>query len=288
MKRLLPSALATALLALALVSPAHADPERPGPPADPCGPEVLKSDGTSWTCTLAEDFNGTELDRTLWKPATGFLGGSRPARPCYVDDPSVISVRDGVLRLSARAIGEPRQCPHTSEEPTAYIAGGVNTHRLFSQQYGRFEARYKTEATTAPGLQEAFWLWPDDRYNTDIWPEAGEIDIAETYSQYPNLAIPYLHDTPHDTWGPWPGMNTAWHCLANRGEYNTFTLEWSANRIEIFVNGVSCLVNTSGDKAFQKPYIVALTQLLGTDANAYDGRAPLPATMEVDYVRVWK
>jgi hypothetical protein len=54
------------------------------------------------------------------------------------------------------------------------------------------------------------------------------------------------------------------------------------------VNGRSCLVNTSADPAFQKPYIVSLTQMLGTATNAYDGRTPLPATMSVDYVRVWK
>jgi beta-glucanase (GH16 family) len=284
----LPTILFTAVLAASTLA-APAAPSSAAPVVDDeCGPQVLKADGTAWTCTLAEDFDGTELDRTLWRPAGGFLGGSRPARPCYVDDPSVISVQDGTLRLSARALDAPMQCPHTSEDPTAYIAGGVNTHRLFSQQYGRFEARYLSTAATFPGLQEAFWLWPDDRYNTEVWPAAGEIDIAETYSQYPLLSIPFLHYTPHDNWGPVPGLNTAWHCLAVRGEYNTFTLEWTAERVEILVNGLPCLVNVSGDPAFQKPYIIALTQLLGTGANAYDGRAPLPATMSVDYVRVWE
>ena len=59
-----------------------------------------------------------------------------------------------------------------------------------------------------------------------------------------------------------PGLNTAWDCVAQRGEYNTYTLEWTATRLEIKVNGTTCLVNTSGDPAFQKPYIVALTQLM--------------------------
>jgi beta-glucanase (GH16 family) len=264
------------------------EPEPEPVPADPCGPQVLKTDGSPWSCTLAEEFDGTELDRTLWRPASGFLGGTEPARPCYVDDPSVISVRDGTLRLSAHALAEPISCPGTKADPTGYVAGGVNTYRLFSQQYGRFEARFKSTATSAPGLQESFWLWPDDRYSTGYWPAAGEIDIAETYSQYPDLAIPYLHYTSNDNGGPQPGLNTAWNCVAHRGEYNTFAVEWSATQLKILVNGRTCLVNTSGDPAFKKPYIVALTQLMGTGPNMYDGRAPLPATMTVDYVRVWQ
>lgn len=45
---------------------------------------------------------------------------------------------------------------------------------------------------------------------------------------------------------------------------------------------------TSGDIAFKKRYIIALTQAMGVQGNAYDGRAPLPATMSVGYVRVWR
>jgi hypothetical protein len=264
------------------------EPTEPETPTDACGARPAKDDGGLWACTLAENFSGTTLNRTLWKSASGFLGGTAPARPCYVDDPSVISVQDGTLRLSARAVAEPIKCPGTNAEPTGYIAGGVNTYRLFSQQYGRFEARFKSTATREVGLHEAFWLWPDDRYNTALWPAAGEIDIAETYSQYPDLSVPFLHYTWNDNGGPKPGVNTAWNCAAKRGEYNTYTLEWTATRLEILVNGKTCLVNTSGDPAFQKPYIVALTQLMGTGPNMYDGKAPMPATMTVDYVKVWR
>jgi beta-glucanase (GH16 family) len=257
-------------------------------PSDACGTRPRKSSRTYWTCTLAEDFDGTDLDRSVWRPQTGFPSGSDTGRPCYVDDPSVIAVRDGALHLSVREVPEPPDCPGLKQQPTAHIAGMVSTYRLFSQQYGRFEARIKNTAAGTPGLQEAFWLWPDDRYNTAIWPAAGEIDISETYSQYPHLAVPFLHYTATDNGGPVPGLNTAWDCLAERGVFNTYTLEWTASRLTILVNGQTCLVNRSADPAFQKPYIVALTQMLGTAANAYDGRAPLPATMTVDYVKIWK
>ena len=261
---------------------------RAGAPIDACGTRPEKSSGSHWSCTLAENFTGAELNRAIWIPQTIFRSGTDAAWACYLDDPSVISVHDDALHLSVRKLPEPQPCAGQRGARTPYVAGSVMTYRLFSQQYGRFEARIKNAAAAQPGLQEALWLWPDDRYNTEPWPAAGEIDIIETYSNQPHLAIPYLHYTENDNGGPIPGTNTAWHCMAARGVYNTYTLEWTATRLAIKVNGTSCLVNTSGDRAFRKPYIVALTQLLGVAGNEYDGRVPLPATMTIDYVKVWE
>jgi beta-glucanase (GH16 family) len=165
----------------------------------------------------------------------------------------------------------------------------VSTYHLFSQQYGRFQARIKVAATRSPGLQETFWLWPDDRVGSVMaWPANGEIDVVETYSQHSDLGIPFLHYTANDNGGPIPGTNTAWNCAARRGVFNTWTLVWSPTRLRIMVNGSTCMVNTSGHDAFKKPYIAAFTQALGAAGNVYDGRAPIPATMKVDYLRVWE
>src|SRR5690606_7294021 len=140
---------------------------------------------------------------------------------------------------------------------SSYGSGQVTTFYKFSQQYGRFEARMLVPESSGPGLQEAFWLWPDVRYSTTAtYPLSGEIDINDTYSQHPQLGIPFFHYAA-DLLGPLPGVNTAWDCVAHRGEWNTYTLEWTASRLEVFINGQSCLVNTSGDIAFRKRYIVA-------------------------------
>jgi len=261
---------------------------RPVTATDSCGTRPAKADGSLWSCSFVDDFSGTTLDRTKWTAQTNFATGVQEAHACYLDDPSVIDVSGGTLNLSVRKVSTPVSCAFGGMSgPTNYVAGGVLTYRLFSQQYGRFEARFKNTATTYPGLHEAFWLWPDDRVeSTAIWPAAGEIDVVETYSSYPNLAIPFLHYGYG--MGAMPTLNTAWNCAAARGVYNTYTLVWSASRIQILVNGKSCLVNTSGDPAFMKPYIMALTQALGAAGNEYDGRSPVPATMNVDYVKVWK
>ncbi len=256
---------------------------------DPCGEPVLRADGIPWECTFADDFSGAELDRSRWMPQTsGYRSGSAGAWACYVDSPDVIRVADGVLTLSAVRDEAATPCPAFRNQPlTAYRAGSVSTYDRFSQMYGRFEARIRVTATDQPGLQESFWLWPDTRYHdTALWPVTGEIDIAETYSNHPDLAIPFLHSVT-SVLGPVYGVNTA-HCAATRGEWNTFALEWGPTELEIFVNGESCLVNTANDPAFDKHYIVALTQLLGAKANSVTEGTPLPASTEVDHVKVWR
>jgi beta-glucanase (GH16 family) len=258
---------------------------------DACGLQPVKADGTPWVCTFDDEFNGTALDRTKWVPQTSdFTTGTARTHACYVDDPANISVGGGNLNLTVRRLAQAVPCrSNPSMAPSPYTSGSVSTYHLFSQQYGRFEASIKVAATRSAGLQETFWLWPDDRVASGTtWPAAGEIDIVETYSSYPDLGIPFLHYTAWDNWGPVPGMNTAWNCGAARGVFNTWTLEWTPTQLKIMVNGRTCLVNNSGNSAFKKPYIAAFTQALGAEGNEFDGRAPMPATMNVDYLRVWK
>jgi beta-glucanase (GH16 family) len=257
------------------------------PPADDCGVKIKKTYAWGyWKCTFHDDFSGTELDRTKWVPVTKFVTWSGNTPACYRDDPANVNVADGALNLTLVKLDAPAACA-VKVAPTQYMSGSVTTYHLFSQQYGRFEARIKTAATSAPGLHEAFWMWPDERYSTINWPYSGEIDVAESFSAHPSTVGSYLHYSA-DRYGVLYGVNAA-NCAANRGEWNTFTVEWGASRIETFVNGKSCLVNTSGDSAFRKRYIINLTQAIGgADWNQVDDTTPLPATMQVDYVRVWK
>ncbi len=261
------------------------------PPATPaatdaCGERPRRADGSLYACTLAEDFDGTALDPARW--LVHQVDGSGDL--CVARSAQTVAVGDGVLRLSARKTGDTVTCPRRADGTRASYAGAwVTTFQRFSQQYGRFEARIKVQDARVAGLHEAFWLWPDTRYASDKeWPASGEIDIMETYSAYPDLAVPFLHYGADDNGGPVPGLNTAWTCTAPRGQWHTYTLEWTSERLEILVDGTRCLVNTAGASSFRNRFVINLTQFLGAGTNLFDGRAPLPATMEVDYVRVWQ
>jgi beta-glucanase (GH16 family) len=277
------------LAAPSVVSPAEAVVGVSTVTYDACGAEPLKADGTLWRCTFADNFSGTALDRTKWTPHTAFVSGTTQVHACYRDDPANVGVRYGHLYLRLVKLAAPAPCGLPGLSPTRYQSGSVTTWHKFSQQYGRFEARTKNTATSYPGLHEAFWMWPDERYGaTSPWPSSGEIDVAETFSVHPGVSVSALHYSA-DLAGMQQGLNMD-VCAARRGVWNTFRLEWSPTRIEFFVNGRSCLVNTSGDQAFQKRYILNFTQAIGPEdmGNMPVAQTPMPATYQVDYVRVWE
>jgi len=272
-----------------VVAPVQALAGVPTVTTDACGVQPVKADGTPWRCTFVDNFSGNVLDRTKWTPQTIFVSGTTDVHACYRDDPANVGVRYGALYLRLVKLASPAPCGLPGYSPTRYQSGSVTTWHRFSQQYARFEARTKNTATGYPGLHEAFWLWPDERYgSTSPWPYSGEIDVAETFSVHSTLSVSALHYSA-DADGMQPGLNMQ-VCAARRGVWNTFRLEWSPTRIEFFVNGRSCLVNTSGDPAFQKRYIMSLTEAIGPAdmGNMPVVQTPVPATYQVDYVRVWE
>jgi beta-glucanase (GH16 family) len=257
-------------------------------PSDACGARPTNPAGSLWSCTFADDFNGSTLDRNRWTVATNYATGNPTGiYACAADDPSLVSVEGGHLDLSLRRLDVAVPCGAVAVGgSTQYLAGTVSTLNHFSQKYGRFEAKIRAAASTAPGLTEAFWMWPVNAEGKS-WPASGEIDIAETFSVYPHRYFPRLHSGV-DADAPEEGVNTASNCLAERGVWNTYTLEWSPTRMDFFVNGKLCLRSWPFDPAFQKAYVPILTQGIGASWNPYDGRAPMPATMNVDYMRVWQ
>ncbi|TNM36672.1 glycoside hydrolase family 16 protein [Nocardioides albidus] len=254
---------------------------------DPCGPRIRRAAGGYYQCSLVDNFDGSTLDSQLWH----VMDGSSEGEACTANSSDTVVVAGGTLRLTARPVASADQCPVRPDGTrAAYVTGSVNTFWKWSQQYGRFEARMKSPVASAAGPHEAFWLWPDIRYSTDAtWPASGEIDIAETYAAHPDLAIPFLHYTSNDNGGPVPGLNTSWSCFAQRGQWHTYVLEWTAAKLVIKVDGNTCLTNTAGAASFRKPFIMAFSQLLDdSGANKMVSAAAVPTTLEVDYVKVWR
>ncbi len=259
-----------------------------------CGDRpTLVADGTTWRCTFDSEFNGTSLDTNEWTPVeTATSGYTSGEMACFVNSPKNISVRNGYLSLTARKLAAPFTC----DDPlgnfrTLYTSGYVTTSRLYTQTLGRVEVLAKVPASEIAGLQSSFWLYPQSG-------TAGEMDIAETYSNEPGLAIPYFHYLPNlmdmsaatDT-----NMVTSDSCTIRPNRFNDFVLEWSSTTISVIYNGATCMIDHFDEflgapgAPFNQPMFINLTQALGIGSNNFDpATTPLPATTEIKYVRAWQ
>ena len=262
------------------------------PEGPTCGGETIeKESGDDWVCTFEDEFSGTALDRTKWSPMqtqyTGFTSGNE----CYVDDPDNIAVEDGSLRLTAKTLDADVRCGWFD---TRVTTASVSTRDKFSQAFGRFEIRAKFQAVPVPitGLHGAIWLWPQaSPYGA--WPASGEIDIAEVYSVLPDRAIPALHYNVQgfnpNTWNPF--------CYLDPAEFHDYLLEWTTSSIRISFDGAVCLEDSiTPAGGLWRPRRSTTTSSSPSPrrwvgwgrTSILPGVTPLPATMEVDYVRVWE
>ena len=268
-----------------------------------CSAEALppKADGSRWACTFDDEFDATTgdakaLKTAWWAPqltsTSGFTTGPPADHVCYVNSPNNISVSGGAVHLTVRKEAKPLPC---GQFQSPYTGGMVSTIYGFHQTYGRFEIRALLPQTTVTGLDEALWMWPvnDKLYGSS--PGSGEIDISETWSAYPTLAVPWFHyNFDPSTVNATTNTNTYNAlCQIPPTQWNDYVLTWSPGNLTVSINGQTCLVDNyaasglTSPQPFDQPFFIALTQ--GLDNPAFNpSTAPLPATLSVDYVRAWR
>jgi beta-glucanase (GH16 family) len=297
-----PPASSTSLTSPSFTSPSAVVPDT-----------VTEAAGTGyWDCTLAEDFDGTALDRSRWLVQTTTKGNFGVGGECFVDSPNNIDVSGGTLKLTIRQEPASIPCPRASNYgfSTPFTAGSIITTAALDQTYGRYEIRARMPDVKVPGIQFSFWLWPRDlttypvsfgQGDSDKWTN-GELDVVEWYSRYPYHDVPYIHyahtyvQAPSGQWVPNdPNLTTA--CLVGTTEdWHTYALEWTPTSIRMLFDGKVCLENTHWTPRnttmpgpFDQPFMVSLTQALGAigTQNQLVAQTPLPATTEVDYLKIW-
>lgn len=260
-----------------------------------CGGVLTRPAGDSlWRCVLSDEFDGSRLDLTRWTVVTtdiaGFSSGIPPAYACYVYDSRTLSVAGGYLQLSVVKLDDEIQCGGPAAQPTEYIGGAVSTRNRLAQTYGRYEIRARFPTSEDPGLQSSLILTPEDpAYGLN----SGELDIAEFFSAWPDRVIPYVrYEHPGDD----PTETSETCTVENPDQFHRYAMQWTPQRIDISVDGRSCLSTTwsmgedlKRPAPFDQPFVLTLFQGLGASKAAFDVEDPpdLPATMQVDYVHIW-
>src|SRR5690349_17890924 len=94
---------AAAVVGLAGLAPLQAVTGSGSPAAaassDACGTVTLKPDGSPWTCSYVDNFDGRSLDPTKWITQQTALTGFRSGSTCFTTSDKNIQVFKGELSL---------------------------------------------------------------------------------------------------------------------------------------------------------------------------------------------
>jgi beta-glucanase (GH16 family) len=225
----------------------------------------------SWKTVFDDEFNTSALDLTKWQ-ANWNEGSAAAISPpvnstesaCY--DPQQVTESNGELDLNEAA----GACTAANGVTYPYRSGLVESNGKFSFTYGVFEARIWTPAGT--GMWPAFWS------DGQSWPNDGEIDTLEAYG---TDSSEFHYHYPGG--GPGgrvtlPGATGGWHTYAADWEPGVITWYYDGHKVWQLSNANLAV----GQTISSSPQYLILN--LGLDA----AQSVSPATLRVDYVRVWQ
>ena len=226
--------------------------------------------------------NGSELNASDWTHEVWGKGRVNNELQEYVNHKTpegaqVTELRNGKLRITA-----------VKENGKVY-SGRVYAKVKEGWTYGYIEASIKLPK--GKGTWPAFWMMP---VNFTSWPADGEIDIMEEVGYHPNYVSSSLHANAHvHTQGT--QVTHEMLCEGAEDGFHTYAILWTAQNITTYVDGkVQLSYDNRGlgrdDWPYDDPFYVILNLAWGGDwggAQGVDENA-LPATMEIDYVRVFQ
>ena len=178
---------------------------------------------------------------------------------------------------------------HCVKENGKIYSGRVYAKVHEGWQYGYFEASIKLPK--GRGTWPAFWMMP---VNFRSWPADGEIDIMEEVGYHPNYVSSSLHANAHVHSN---GTQVTHEMLCEGAEdgFHTYAMLWTAQNITTYVDGrLQLSYDNRGlgrdDWPYENPFYVIFNLAWGGNwggSQGVDERA-LPATMEVEYIRVFQ
>lgn len=237
------------------------------------------------TLVWSDEFDGTSLNTDNWTYQTGdgcdigICDWGNNEQQSYQQNN--VSVANGVLSIVARR-----------EEVGGkfYSSGRINTKNKQEFRYGYLEARMKVPP--GRGLWPAFWMLPTDEVY-GFWPQSGEIDIMEWVGREPERLFGTLHFGQPVPMNQSTGVNLDLTDAAWSDEYHTYAVEWEENTITWYVDGYRygsrTTANLNGQNwPFDQDFHFLLNMAVGGTFGGSVSNSAFPATMEVDYVRVYE
>jgi beta-glucanase (GH16 family) len=247
--------------------PPATTPVAPSPtPSTNSNPKPAGGPGGSWSLKFSDEFSGTGIDTSKWNEGWFVNSGvSQPVNGAETECFSSDQLRQANGELDLTAIARTTSCGSYTKP---YVSGLVNTNGKYNFTYGFMEARIWTPAGN--GMWPAFWT------DGQSWPANGEIDTLEAYGT-DNSTYHFHYAGCPGSCGPGGSVNVSG---ATSG-WHTYATDWEPGSITWYYDGVKVWQFT-GSAVTSQPMYLILNLALNSTSSA------VPATMRVDYVRVWQ
>ncbi len=226
----------------------------------------------NWKLVLDSEFDGTKLDRTLWRPGWFGTGITGPINSneiaCYNSANATLPGSD-TLDLSLTAIAS--RCkgelhPYTGAVLSTNPEDGRSSGG-FAFTYGLVEARVYVPASRSHIVD-----WPAVMTLGQSWPDDGEDDILEGID---GTICARFHSLQNVVIG-------AGGCLRQfHGGWYTIAADWEPGSVTWYYNGAR--VGYTTEVTAQAMYLA-----IAYTASRKAPQLALPATLRVAYVRVWQ
>jgi beta-glucanase (GH16 family) len=243
------------------------------------GPAGARVDGTKWNYNLQDGCNS----------GSGNCGWGNNEKEYYSDAPENIALNgQGQLMIVARVAPPGLSCYYG---PCRYTSAKITTRGKMNAAPGRVEARIKL--ALGQGLWPAFWMLGQGD-PTLSWPACGELDIMENKGSQASTSSSAIHGPGYSGNTPFAHSNVVSPSTLS-SDFHVFAVEWDKDHATFYVDGFAHYsvsrndLQNYGPSILDQGYFVILNLATG---GHFDGDpasdAIFPATMLVDYVRVFK
>jgi beta-glucanase (GH16 family) len=226
-----------------------------------------------------ENFDGTELNETIWNHELGngcpdICGWGNNEKQIYTNSNHTIS--NGLLSIEIK------------KENENYTSTRITTAKKKEFQYGRIEARAKLPV--GQGIWPAFWMLGSNIKQIG-WPKCGEIDILEYVGREPHVAYTSLHtqDSHGNT------INTKKTTVPNIEEgFHLYAIDWTKDKIVFLIDNKEVYTFQPEPKnentwPFNQPFYIIVNAAVGGNFGGHEiDQSIFPQKFEIDYIKVYQ
>ncbi|MBQ6020476.1 MAG: glycoside hydrolase family 16 protein [Clostridia bacterium] len=254
-------------------------------PIHAIGPKVNMN---QFELVWSDEFDGTELDRSVWHSDGYTDEGTLHTGLGYYSNMKMAVVEDGLLKIKLEYMED-----GLDGGPAGWYSSGLCTKNGgYEQTYGYFEIRCKI--CPSPGAISDFWMNSDNALLGDTGCSNGvEIDIMESQKSGLNDGVKNIIE--HNIHYNGAAHRQKLHAKAflvngdMRREFHTYGVEWNEEGYVFYIDG-KMSYKTSFGVSNSPEYLCVGLYLRG---NGTDG-VPTPifdgknSVYEVDYIRAYQ